>query len=101
VSVELDIVASLHPFGLQDGTQVLETLGHEGWVGLPRRCEAVLDPEMQLAAANAEPAATPLHEVRGLGDLGKAEEISIEVTSAPLPTRRNGHLHVVEAQDRH
>jgi hypothetical protein len=99
--MELDIVASLNPFRLQDGTQMLEPLGHEGGVGLPRRREALLDPEMQLAISNAEPAATPLHEVRGLRDLRKAEEISIEVTGAALPTRRHGHLHVVEAQDRH
>src|SRR4051794_17431363 len=70
-------------------------------MSLARRLEVVGHADVQLLPTTLKPCAAAAGEPLGLGDLGEPEQSSVEPTRLSLATRRRGHLHVVEAIDRH
>ena len=63
--------------------------------------ERILDTDVQLLVARAEPAAAAGGERLRLRQLFEPEELAVERASFLLAARRCGYLHVVEAGDRH
>ena len=68
-------------------------------MGLRRRSERLLDADVQLAAAEREPAASAHGEQRRLLDLGQSEQLAVERAGRVLAARRRRDLDVVESGD--
>lgn len=62
-------------------------------------CDRVFDAEVQLVGAGLEPAATTGAEVLRLFNLGKAQEVTVELTGRVFAAREDGELDVLEALD--
>src|ERR1700728_271710 len=70
-------------------------------MSLPSRCERILDADMKLLGAHAEPQA-PSHAQRlWLLDLGEPEQLAKELAGRGLTTDWSGNLHVIDADDAH
>src|SRR5262245_45884975 len=70
-------------------------------VRLARRPEVGIDPEVNLECPGLEPHAAAAREVRGLRDLGDAQEPRIESTGGLLLAGRHRKLNVVDRLDVH
>jgi hypothetical protein len=80
----------------QPPDQVVEVGDEDAGVALAGGAEALLDAQVQLQAAGAEPRAAPRGQHRRLGDLGQAEDADEEGPRGLLLAGRHGQLHVVE-----
>ena len=81
------------PEVLGDGIQMLH---QKGRMGLLRRPEVCLHPEMDAQRAPLEPRPAPFGEIGGLGYFSEAEEAGVERTGQRLPTGGHGKLHMVK-----
>ncbi len=68
---------------------------------LQRRRERLLDADVQLLVARAEPAAPARAERPGLGQFLEPEQRAVERAGDGLATRGRGNLNVIDPRDRH
>jgi hypothetical protein len=82
--------------------QGVEIAHDESRMGLGRRPERGLDPEVQLGVViDLEPAATASPQMLGLVDFFQAEHSGIEGTSRAFATGRHRELDVMDPENRH
>ena len=74
-----------------------EAVDEQRRVGLARRAEVVLHPEVHASGAELEPAAATAGEGRRLGDLDEAEHVGVERPGDRLTVARHGQLDVIDA----
>lgn len=68
-------------------------------MGLAGRHELLLDPEVDLQPAAAEPAAAARRQHGWLVELRETEDVAPELTAPVLRARRDGELDVVQASE--
>jgi lipopolysaccharide/colanic/teichoic acid biosynthesis glycosyltransferase len=95
------VVCALDARVAQAGTDGREIVRDEPRMRLPRRHERILDAEVQLLVAGAEPDAAAGADRLGLRHLLEAEQRTVEAAGRVLRPRWDGDLDVVEAEDAH
>jgi hypothetical protein len=70
-------------------------------MGLPRRHERFLDPDMQLLFPEAEPDPTASPELLRLLELDQPEQLAEEPPRLSLTPRRSRHLDMIQLADAH
>jgi len=81
--------------------QCREVFHDEGRVGLSRRCEILLDPEMNLQFAVFKPAATSRSEICGLHRLRDSENLLIEFPCIALSAGRHCEQDMIQSANAH
>jgi lipopolysaccharide/colanic/teichoic acid biosynthesis glycosyltransferase len=95
------VVGCVDSPGSQARGELLEVRDDEARMRPARRDEGVVDPDVELLRAGAEPAAAAGGELRRLRKLLEAEQPAVERPGLRLAACRGGDLHVVDAGDRH
>ncbi|GGV80788.1 hypothetical protein GCM10010228_52940 [Streptomyces massasporeus] len=87
------------PAGLQPGGVGVDARHPQSGVGLARRPEVLLDPQVQLHRPGPEPAPAPPGELGRFRYLGHAEDADVVRPQPLLAAGRGGELDVVEGGD--
>ena len=95
------VVDDRHPGVVEARGELVELGDDEARMRLACRSERILDTDVQLLVARAEPAAAARGERLRLRELFESEELAVEGAGFLLTARRRGDLHVVDAGDRH
>ncbi len=95
------VLPGLDADAVQTCPQGIEVSADEARVGLQRRCERILDPDVQFLATGTEPAASARAQRLGLRDLLQAEQGAVEASGSILTTGGRGDLHVIDPGDAH
>ena len=77
-----------------------EALDQQRRVGLARRAEVLLHPEVDPGRAQLEPAPAPPGELRRLRHFREAERIGVELARRRLATGGHRQLDVIDATER-
>jgi hypothetical protein len=86
---------TIHSGAAQPIVSSIDIRGRECRVRLRRRREYVVDPNVKLAGANAEPASAARAKRFGLFDFDEPEQVAEEGTSFSLTAFRGRNLHVI------